>query len=100
MSQCETSPYALVRALKEASGDIFDIVKYLNNINTCTAVYWTILSKGGNSYVIQKNRGIGAHLIRQSNSLNGINYIVQTNHDFDKPDPDNRSTAATAKLAK
>ena len=30
--------------------------------------------------------------------MNGINFIVQTNHDYDTIDPDGRSTAALTKL--
>jgi hypothetical protein len=48
--------------------------------------------------VIEKNRGVGSHRIREAEIENNINFIVQTNHDFDKVDPDTRSTAAHTKL--
>jgi hypothetical protein len=67
-------------------------------MNTCTAVYWTIQSREGSSYVMEKNRGVGSHKIREAEIENNINFIVQTNHDYDRPDPDNRSTAARNKL--
>ena len=61
---CISCPYALMQALKECKGNAEDILKYLNNLNTCSAVYWTVNSKNGGSYVIEKNRGVGSHKIR------------------------------------
>lgn len=38
---------------------------------------------------------MGFHDLRESIYQNGVNYIVQTNHDSDVKDPDGRSTAAS-----
>jgi hypothetical protein len=48
--------------------------------------------------VIEKNRGPSVHSIRPQSVSKEVKYIVQTNHDSDVPDPDNRNTAATDKL--
>ena len=53
-----------MRALKYAKGDIDKVFKYIDKINTCAAVYWTIISKNGGSYVVEKDRGIGSHYLR------------------------------------
>ena len=74
------------------------MVKCLNNMNTCAAVYYTIISKEGSSFVIEKSRGVGVHRIRESESIGDVNFIVQTNHDFEVSDPDTRSTIARQKL--
>jgi hypothetical protein len=50
--------------------------------------------------VIEKKRGKSSHHIRRSERLNGINYLIQTNHDSNVDDPDGRSTAAEQKLKK
>ena len=56
----------MMRTLRECGGSIQEVVKCLNNMNTCAAVYYTIISKDGSSFVIEKSRGVGVHTIRES----------------------------------
>ena len=97
-TKCFSSPSAIMQALKYCKGDIEEVVAYLTSINTCSPVYYTLIDQFGESYVMEKNRGSTSNLIRTPSAVDGVKLLVQTNHDRSIPDPDGRSTAATAKL--
>lgn len=90
----------MMKNIRHSTGNLENILENLSNSNTCAASYFTILDKEGQGFVIEKNRGHTANLIRQAQNLEDVKYLVQTNHDQSDPDPDGRTTAATDKLKK
>ena len=88
-----------MKALRKAAGNIENLLTKLTEQDTCSAVYWTVLSSKGESFVVEKDRGVGAHYIRAPSSVGRVAYLVQTNHDWNVPDPDGRDIAANRKIA-
>ena len=99
-TRCLASPSSIMQALKYEKGDIKKIVKFLKRVNTCSPVYYTLIDQHGQSFVIEKNRGRTVNLIRGSDQIDNVKYLVQTNHDMSKADPDGRSDIATEKVRK
>jgi hypothetical protein len=46
-THCYSSPSAIMEALKYCKGNLRTVVAYLENINTCSTVYYTLIGQNG-----------------------------------------------------